>query len=255
MRKHAQAVRCCLPAPVKPRSIALSLIVLLPPVNCEAAFPASSPVSSPVRASFAMGFSLPWEVLERMIDLSGDHCNVLRGFSLTCQQLLPRSRWVLFSRLDFKNRERVFAFVDFLDDNPHLKAVVRSVMVRPDDFAPFPLLYILPNLSEIRFKSGECLIAAHILPTIWHQSSLACSQRFGANIRTLHLSCLSFATYLPFARALLAFTSVRHLTCTHVVINTAGDQAPLGVIKRRLSEQMQLKTLTVSASRSLSAPF
>ncbi len=190
---------------------------------------------------------LPWEVLERIIDLSGEDSNTLRDFSLTCRQLHPRSRCVLFTRLDFKSRERISAFVDFLQDNPHLKPIVRSIVIQPSDFAPFPLLYILQNLSEIRFASRACLIAT--IPTQWHHSSLTCSQRFGSNVQSLHLGCLSFVTYLPFARVLLAFTNILHVTCTHVVINTPGNQASLGVIRRCLSEQMWLKTLTVSVFR------
>ncbi|KAI1781619.1 hypothetical protein LXA43DRAFT_908258 [Ganoderma leucocontextum] len=139
---------------------------------------------------------LPWEVIERIIDHSGDHPKSLRSFSLTCRQLRPRSRCVLFTRLDFKSRDCVFAFVDFLQDNPHLTPFVRSIVVRPSDFAPFPLLHILPNLSEIGFTSRECFTARpDTVSALWHQSSLTCSQRFGTHIQTLHLFCLSFATY------------------------------------------------------------
>lgn len=190
---------------------------------------------------------LPWEVIERVIDRSGEDPKSLCNLSLTCHQLHPRSRCLLFTRLDFKSRDSVFAFVDFLQDNPHLKRSVRSIVVRPDDFAPWPLLHILPNLSEVGFTSRECFTARpDAIAAPWHQSSLTCSQRFGTHIQTLHLFCLSFANYLPFARALLAFTSIAHLTCTHVVIHKAGDPGPLDVITRRLSAQMQLKTLTVS---------
>lgn len=55
----------------------------------------------------------------------------------------------MFTRVRFKSRDHLFAFVDFLQDNPHLKPIVRSFIVQPIDLAPFPLLYILSNLSEI----------------------------------------------------------------------------------------------------------
>ena len=198
---------------------------------------------------------LPWEVIERVIDRSGDDPKSLCSLSLTCRQLHPRSRRLLFTRLDFKSRDRVFAFVDFIQDNPHLKRSVRSIVVRPADFAPWPLLHILPNLSEVGFTSRECFAARpDAVSASWHQSSLTCSQRFGSHVQTLHLFCLSFATYLSFARALLAFASIAHLTCTHVVIHKAGDRGPLDVITRRLSAQMQLKTLTVSVPQCTLSP-
>ncbi|KAM5536732.1 hypothetical protein V8D89_009659, partial [Ganoderma adspersum] len=89
---------------------------------------------------------LPWEVIERAIDQSRGSVETLRSLALTCHQLLPRTRIVLFSRVQFNDRDHVFAFVDFLQENSHLMPFIRSIAVWPSDLAPFPLLYILPNL-------------------------------------------------------------------------------------------------------------
>ncbi|PIL35815.1 transporter [Ganoderma sinense ZZ0214-1] len=140
-----------------------------------------------------------------------------------------------------QGRNRTFALVDLLEAKPHLKPLVRSIIADPTEFAPFPLLHILPNLFEIEFRVR---LLSPVNITL-HPSSLVCFQRFGTRIESLHLSGLSFPNYLSFARVLLAFTNLRHLTCTSVAIETAGGGAPLTVLKRRLSEQMQLKTLTV----------
>ncbi|KAI1785763.1 hypothetical protein LXA43DRAFT_953360 [Ganoderma leucocontextum] len=192
---------------------------------------------------------LPWEVIENVIGHSGDRPNLLASFSLTCRQLLPRSRCIMFTRVTLKSRDQVFAFVDFLEDNPHLKPFVQSMVVRPTDLAPFPLLYILPNLSEIRFTTPS---PSDLLPAL-HHSSLACFQRFGTHIQTLDVFDIHFATYLSFARILLAFPNIAHLTCTRVVIKEAGNSGPLDVMRHRLSKQMKLKTLTVSALDCLRA--
>ncbi|KAI1785777.1 hypothetical protein LXA43DRAFT_104173, partial [Ganoderma leucocontextum] len=188
---------------------------------------------------------LPWEVIERVIDHSGGHPNTLRSLSLTCSQLRPRSRCLMFSRVDLRSRNAVFEFLDFLQDNPILKSFVRSIVVQPDDLAPFPLLHILSNLSEITFTARHPH-AKQAVPAL-HQSSLTCFHRFGTHIQTLCISYLLFPTYLPFARILLAFPNVIHLTCTAVEIETAGDRAPLEVIRQRLCKQMQLKTLTIDS--------
>ena len=182
---------------------------------------------------------LPWEVIERIINHSGDHPQTLCSLALTCRQLRPRSRCLMVSRAVFKSRDHIFAFVDFLDGNPHLKPLVHSIVVELMDFPPFPLLHILSNLTEIEFNSVKEIVA---LP----QPALTCFHRFGANIRSLRLFNLSFVTYLPFSRVLLALPNVVHLTCQNVVIKSVGDQAPLDVIRWRLSKQMQLKTLVVS---------
>ncbi|KAI1781564.1 WD40-repeat-containing domain protein [Ganoderma leucocontextum] len=189
---------------------------------------------------------IPWEVIERIIDHSGGSSNTLRSFSSTCRQLLPRSRRMLFAHLYLKNRDHAFEFVDYLQENPNLKPVVRSVVFRPDDFAPFPLLHILPSLSEIGFTSQNRYPASPTTIPAMHQSSLLCCQRFGTHIQSLNLFRLSFATYLPFARILLAFARVKHLACWGVKIEMPEvDEAPLDVVIQRLSERMQLKTLDI----------
>ncbi|KAI1795733.1 hypothetical protein LXA43DRAFT_991900 [Ganoderma leucocontextum] len=190
---------------------------------------------------------LPCEVIERIIGHSSDHPDTLNSFSFTCSRLRPRALCLMVGRVTLWSRNRTFAFVDFVRAKPHLKPLVRSIVVDPTEFAPFPLLHILPNLSEIEFTSW--LLSRNILAL--HPSCLTCFQRFGTQIQTLHLSGLSFATYLPFARLLLAFANISHLTCTDVVIQTAGDGPPLAVVQRRLSEQMRLKTLTMSAPQRL----
>ncbi|KAI1785780.1 WD40-repeat-containing domain protein, partial [Ganoderma leucocontextum] len=186
---------------------------------------------------------LPWEVIERIIGHFVGHPQTLCSFSLTCRQLRPRAFCLMMARVTLKSRTRTFAFVNFLRDNPHLKPFVHSIVVEPTDFPPFPLLPTLSNLSEIGFTSRKDNPALSAL----HHSTLTCFHRFGTHIRTLRLFRISFATYLPFARILLAFPNMVHLTCEGVGIKTAGDRAPLNGIRRRLPEQMRLKTLVVDS--------
>ena len=190
---------------------------------------------------------LPWEVIERVIAHARECPETLHHFSLTCHQLCPHSRSMLFARVSLKSRVDVFAFVDFIQDNPQLNSFVHSIVVQPNDFAPFPLLHVLTNLSEIRFTArtgyppsrGDIVVAPH-------QSSLACFQRFGTRIRDLHLCDLSFSTSMAFAQFLLALTDITHLVCMDIAIQMQNNQAPLGGIKRRLSERLRLKSLIVS---------
>ncbi|KAI1784306.1 WD40-repeat-containing domain protein [Ganoderma leucocontextum] len=165
--------------------------------------------------------------------------------SLGGKRLHPRSRRVMFAEVDLKSRDQVFAFVDFLQANPHRKPQVRSLIVPPTDFGP-SLLYLLPYLSEIRCISSEPQASAQSLLAL-HHVSLACFGRLGTQIRALHLANVSFAGYMAFARILLALANVTHLVCTDVVIQTAGNRASQGAIRRRLSKQMQLKTLGIDS--------
>ena len=221
--------------------------------HCVLLFTNTSPYPFPPRLSMEPP-RLPWEVIERVIDQSSGHSATLRSFSLTCRQLRPRSRCMLFSRVEFKNKDQVFAFVDFLQGNPHIKPFVHSVVVEPTDFPPFPLLHLLSNLSEIRFARPKQYLSQGDTVSALHQSMLTCLQRF-AHMDTLHISKIRFATYLPFARLLAAFPNISHLTCEEVAIQAVGGRAPLEVIRRRLFTQMRLKSLTVSVPASLCVEY
>ncbi len=194
---------------------------------------------------------LPWEVIERAVDQFHGHPKTLRSLALTCRQLLPRTRVVMFARVRFETREHVFAFVDFLQKNPLLKPVVRSIAVWPPDLAPVPLLRILPSLSEIEFTSDDQNTDLDLAPHM-HQSSLTCFLLLGTHIRTLSLSRLDFETCISFARVLLAFVNVTHLACNGVNIvemaaeSNGGSPSLPVIIKRQLSQRMQLEALTVS---------
>ena len=183
---------------------------------------------------------LPWEVIERVIGHSSDHSSTLYNLSLTCRQLRPRALCLMVAHVALKSRERIFDFCAVLQAKPHLKPLVRSTVVDPTDFAPVPFLRILPNLSEIRFTSSKETIVAT------HSSNLTCIRLFAAHVKTLHLSNVFFATYLPLARILLAFTNLAHLTCVDIKVTTSSKQLThLDVLKRRLSQRLRLKSLTV----------
>ncbi len=189
---------------------------------------------------------LPWEVIERMIEHSGDHPKALSSFSLTCHQLRPRSCRVRFAQVEFRSRDHVLAFINMLQDNPDVKLFVRSMVIQPNVLSSFPLLHMLPHLSEITFRQQSWLRAHPDCPPPMYQSSLTYFRRFGSHIRSLHLFGLCFVTTLPFARLLLALPNIVHLSCTKVNVEMAGHGEHLDLIKRRLSEQMRLETLTVS---------
>ncbi|KAM5540237.1 hypothetical protein V8D89_006056 [Ganoderma adspersum] len=196
---------------------------------------------------------LPWEVIERVIGHSGDHRQTLHNFSLTCRGLRPRALCLLVADVRFEDRDQIFDFCDFLQVNPHLKPLVRSIAVNPNDFAPFPLLHILPNLFTLKFTPIQVEFnddddetpASTIVTVTVNWSIFACCKHLGTHVQALHLSKLSFPTYLDFARILLTFTYLTDLICSGVVIGTKGNQAHLDVLKPRLSKRLHLRTIGI----------
>ncbi len=196
---------------------------------------------------------LPLEVIERITGHSRDHPQTLRNISITCHALRPRSLCLMVAHPSFQSRDQIFDFCDFLQANAHLKSFVRSISVAANDFAPIPLLKILPNVSEIKLISQQPITdradpsMADPPVTILNPASLTCCREFGTRIHTLNLFKLSFPTVLAFARLLLSFANLAHLTCTGIeVLNAEANPALLDVMQRRLSRQLRLKALTVS---------
>ena len=95
--------------------------------------------------------SLPWEVIEVVIDHSADSIATLHSFTLTCRDLCPRSTILLLCRVKLKNRNQLFDLCAVLQTKPYLQPCVRSVSIPAREFSPHPLLRMLPNLFEIEF--------------------------------------------------------------------------------------------------------
>lgn len=191
---------------------------------------------------------LPWEVLERIVGHSSTR--TICRFSLTCRELRPRSRCLLVSDVTFHNRNKIFDFCDFLKAKPDLKPLVRSLLVDPNHFCPFPLLHMLPNLSKI--KLGETVFppGGVLLPVTINQSTLTSCRFLSTNIQSLTLFDLQFqGTPIQFLHALSAFTSIIHLVCSDIYINCKSELlTPLDVAKQRLARKLHLRTVSLSAS-------
>ncbi|KAM5543192.1 hypothetical protein V8D89_003066 [Ganoderma adspersum] len=186
---------------------------------------------------------LPWELIERIIGHSCDNPHTICNFSLTCRELNPRSLCLLVAEPRLYRREKLFQFCAFLAAKPHFKPLVRSIAVDPDDFAPFPLLRILPNLSKIEFTDTYATPPDMVL----NRSIITSCQLLGTHIQSLSFCNIDFTTSIRFLQVLSAFTSLVHLACFDVFFKGEGDQAPIDVAKRRLSKRQRLRTVSHQA--------
>ena len=73
--------------------------------------------------------SLPMEILERVVDYCSGIPYTLCNLSLTCRQLLPRTRYHLFASIMIKGADlqRLYLFYDALNVHPKLGSLIRSV--------------------------------------------------------------------------------------------------------------------------------
>ena len=189
--------------------------------------------------------ALPIEVIENVIWHASDDPRTLRSLSLTCRQLRPRSFLLMVTRIDLKSRDHVFSFCEHLRANPHLQLLVREITIDLLDFAPYPLLSILPNLSRMTVVSRDGRINQS--PHTLHQRSLTCCKLFGGSIETLYLSCDTGPwTLQKISELLMAFKNIRTLICAGIHFASEEDTAHIQAIKQRMSERLHLRSVTVS---------
>ena len=193
--------------------------------------------------------ALPWEMIESVIDHSAKNTRTLYSFTLTCHDLHPRSTMLLLAHVTIKNRNQGFDLCDVLRAKPHLQPHVRSVTIPAHEFSPHPLLRMLPNLSEIQFKTG--FGPRIIRPIVLHASILMACRQLGQCIRTLSLHGLVFPSLSAFSHILLSLPRIESLSCMNLGVKN-GRALP-ELITRRLSEQLHLRTLTVSTYAYLTA--
>ncbi|TBU26468.1 hypothetical protein BD311DRAFT_762451 [Dichomitus squalens] len=184
---------------------------------------------------------LAWELIERIISHSGDDRRTRYSFSLTCRQLRPRSLCILVADVDITERARVVAFRDFLEAYPYFCPFVRSIGADPTTFMPFPLLHILPNLTNTQWSTPSKQPQVKLsLP----QPLLTCYRRFGTNITSLSLSQLFFKTFQEFCRVLLAFTALKDLSCRSLEIGRTATNGT--ALQQRLkSQRLELRTIDI----------
>ncbi|TBU38019.1 hypothetical protein BD309DRAFT_931434 [Dichomitus squalens] len=193
--------------------------------------------------------ALPVEVIESVVDCCSEDTYTILAFTLTCRDLHPRSIRVLFTEVRLRNRDRLFALCDVLKARPERQPMVQSLSVMWERFAPFPLLSILPSLRHITFfRSGFRLGGVQC-----HQSTLLCCRRFGGGLRSLTIRHARFTSCTAFLRFLSAFPSIEDLTCERLIRVGTVEASPL--VQKRLSRQLCLRTLNVSAVMVVSVWF
>ncbi|TBU51035.1 hypothetical protein BD310DRAFT_835533 [Dichomitus squalens] len=180
----------------------------------------NSPRLSQSQPSTAQSPALPWEVIERVIELCSSDKATLCAFALTCSQLHPRSLYVLFTNVEIQSAKQLKTFYDTVQAQPRLQPLVRSLSFPCEDFSPFPLLSILPGLRHLTFDR----ISSAIGDTIQHSQSTLLGRQSVTSLRSLTIRCARFQTQATLLRFLSAFPNVEILTCEELSID---PHAPL----------------------------
>ncbi|TBU22375.1 hypothetical protein BD311DRAFT_152313, partial [Dichomitus squalens] len=176
--------------------------------------------------------ALPWEVIERAIDhCSGDKA-ALCALALTCSQLHPRSRFVLFTNVDIETQEQLKRFYDAVHAQPHLRPLVRSLSFLWDEFSPFPLLSILPGLHRVAFDGD----------TVFRVDSqlLQPDLQLVSSVRSLTIRGVRVHSESALLRFVSAFPNIENLTCENLVL---FPRSPLE--ERDQSRRVWLRTLDI----------
>ena len=209
-----------------------------------------------------MSFLLPWEIIERIIELASDNLDLLRSFSLTCRQLRPRSFSLILGQYVFiYSPDRAIEFCSFLREQPQLQPLVLSITISPINFRPFPLMKLLPRLSTLHFFSRKHKVLGTFEdvdpnnqvddikepPAIaLHSTILRWCRSSGTGIRTLFLDHLCFQTRSELFKLLLAFPHATKITCNNIRVKSSANQAfAVEMVGSKLSKQLRIEALHV----------
>ena len=197
--------------------------------------PSSSPAMSPSP-------SLPWDVIERVVDLSAKNTQALKNLTLTCRDLRPRSTFLLLACVTLKTRNQLLNLFTLLQTKARIQPFVRLVSILTHEFSPYALPCVLPILSEIDFV-GSWPADEHS-PT-FHACVLKYSHPLGQNIHTLSLFKLRLSSLSVFLDILLLLPRIESLSCEGLSVeeNCAHEEL---ITMRCLTERLCLKALTVS---------
>ena len=164
----------------------------------------------------------PTEIIENVIDHFFDDVKTLRSFSLTCRDLLHRSRYHIFGEIRLLGQGQLNSFFDLLDDTPNIRSLVRSVTISLTGGAQ-PLLGIiptgllaLPNLKQWNFVDGSANGQSRWVA--FHASTLLNCRYFGAGVRILSVDNVSFTNCLALFQLLQSFPGLRRLSCSRIAV-------------------------------------
>ena len=207
--------------------------------------------------------TLPTEVIEEVIDRASDDSDSLRNLSLLCKELLTRARFHLFTGIVIRNVEQMESSREFLDSHPWVPPLVQKVTlsIELDEDYPKPhiplldtirlhLFSRLPNLHTWRMEaliSDSDWDVRHSVQLSFHPSTLLCYRTHGRHIQTLELAGIRFPDISHFIRLVSAFTSLRNLTCSNILV-WKKLQAPLldSEVIRKFSKPLKIEHLSVS---------
>ena len=204
--------------------------------------------------------TLPTEVIEEVIDRASDNSDSLRNLSLLCKELLTRARFHLFTGIVIRNVEQMESSREFLDSHPWVPPLVQKVTlaVKIDEDYPkphIPLLDIIPSYLYSRLPNLHTWKMSTSTPN-WselqaqlslHPSTVLCYRIHGSHIHTLELASIRIPDISHFVRLVSAFTSLRSLTCSNILVRKELQTPPLDSESiRKLSKPLKTEILSVS---------
>ena len=201
-----------------------------------------------------MAFALPLEVEENIIDHLHDHTSTLLDCSMVCKSWIPRARFHLFRSISIRYKDELDEICNFLDANPSLRSLVRTVTLSGIDFcqpelfevAPIVLLPKLPHVHQWEFVPSRQRHSRGHMPVLFRSMALHCFSAY-LSLRKLRLATITFLRCAELGRLLLACTSLDELECVDMGLQrNEPDVCPM--LKRRLMSRLHISRLSVSAA-------
>ena len=191
----------------------------------------------------------PIDIEEHIIDQLVDHFASLRRCSLTCKAWVPRTRFHLFGTIRIATKTAWNAVLDYFQNNPHMRPLVRSLLVAPTPTErtrllgtyPASLFQMLPNLH--RWEMQVPVDAETNQKVSFHPTTLI--QLRYSPITELRVSSIQFTSRGEFLRLVSSLPRLSVLQSSDVTFGPTNG-VPSTAASRHPRRPLGLSTLQAS---------
>ena len=191
----------------------------------------------------------PIDIEEHIIDQLVDHFASVRRCSLTCKAWVPRTRFHLFGTIRIATKTAWNAVLDYFQNNPHMRPLVRSLLVAPTPTErtrllgtyPASLFQMLPNLH--RWEMQVPVDAETNQKVSFHPTTLI--QLRYSPITELRVSSIQFTSRGEFLRLVSSLPRLSVLQSSDVTFGPTNG-VPSTAASRHPRRPLGLSTLQAS---------
>ena len=170
--------------------------------------------------------TVPWEIIDSIVDSCSEDYDTLRQLALTCQELLHRSRIILFHHVRIRRRSSLLQFIDTISTKKELAALVVKLTIVPEhsDMLLPPFASFWQVFRELRAMS------LGVDPTLSTPPHAALSLRY-TSVLSLEIANVAFRDHRDLVKLLWTFPKIRTLELGAITFRNKPTQLEIAHLR------------------------